>query len=242
MKIPRIRIALAALLCTAPLAAMAGGAPAGSPLQPFTATYKVLRGGSPMGTSTLNLRRNADGTWTYRSSLDAESGLAALLGAGIKETSRFRWHDGRIEALDYDYHLKTAVMGKQRRVRVDWKTGTVRVRTGDDGEFDYKTQPGLVERHLLVLALGRAVGNGETSIALPVAVKDRVQTQTFAVNAHHTVKVPAGSFDTARVVRTHDDKGYSVWFAPKRFGAIPVKLSQEAGGDITLLLESVHRP
>lgn len=237
----RFKPILIALLCVAPLTAMAADAPGATPPQPFNATYKVLRKGSPLGTSTLSLRHNADGTWTYQSRLKAQSGLAALLGGSLEETSRFRWHDGRIESLDYDYELRSSIKNKQRRVHVDWEADTVKVETGSDGDFSYKPQPGLVERHLLMLALGRAVVDGQTAIDLPVAVKNRVQKQTFAVRGHDTVKVPAGSIDSVRVVRTHDDKGYTAWFAPKRFGAIPVKVSQDGGGDITMLLESVQK-
>lgn len=233
---------LAILSCLLPVAAMAAGHTAKPrPPQPFSATYKVLRDGSPLGVSTLTLTQNADGTWTYRSMLDAQSGLAALLGGSVDETSHFRWHGGRIESLAYDYKLDTAIMGKQRHVTVNWHDDTVTVRTSDDGTFHYKPQPGLVERHVLVLALGRAVAAGKTRIGLPVAVKDRVETQTFAVRGTEPLKVPAGTFHATRVERTHDDKGYTVWYDPQRFGNVPVKLSQQSGGDITLLLKHYER-
>lgn len=237
----KYRHTLLALLCLLPLTALAANTTKTTPPQPFTATYKVLRKGSPLGTSTLSLTRNEDGTWTYKSSLEAQHGLAALLGGSIHEISKFRWHDGHIEALSYDYRMHTAVKSKQRHVKVDWKTDSVKVHTSDDGDFHYKPQSGLVERHMLVLALGRAVAAGKTQIALPVAVKDRVQTQTFAVQGKSDIKVPAGTFKTVRVDRTHDNKGYSVWYDPAKFGAVPVKLSQESGGDITLLLKSFKR-
>lgn len=227
------------LFCLLPLAAVAA-TPAAPDIKPFTATYKVLRKGSPLGVSTLTLKKNADGTWVYQSNLKAEHGLAALLGGHLDESSHFRLHDGRIESLGYDYDLHTSLASKQRRVRVDWRAGTVSVHTGDDGDFNYKPEPGLVERHLLVLALGRAVSEGKTDIALPVAVKDRVQIQTFVVRGRENISVPAGRFDAIHVARTHDDKGYSVWFAPERFGNVPVKVHQQSGGDITMLLKSVH--
>lgn len=232
---------LTILLGLVPLTALASGTPpTAAPPQPFTATYKVLRKGSPLGVSTLTLNKQTDGTWVYRSSLKAEHGLAALLGGHLDESSHFRLHDGRIESLGYDYDLHASLASKQRRVRVDWRAGTVSVHTGDDGDFSYKPKPGLVERHLLVLALGRAVAEGKTEIALPVAVKDRVQIQTFVVRGRENITVPAGQFDAIHIARTHDDKGYSVWFAPKRFGNVPVKLHQQAGGDITMLLKSVQ--
>lgn len=238
----KFHVKLTILLGLVPLVALAAGAPqAAAPPQPFTATYKVLRKGSPLGVSTLSLRRDADGAWAFRSKLEAESGLAALLNGGIDETSRFRWHDGRIESLSYDYKLHTSLKSKQRHVEVDWKGGMVSVHTGGDGDFNYKPKPGLVERHLLVLALGRAVRAGQKRIALPVAVKDRVETQTFVVRGTETIEVPAGKFKAVRVERTRDDKDYTVWYAPERFGNVPVKVSQASGGGITLLLKSCQR-
>lgn len=237
----RYRTLLATLLCLLPLAVMAADTAKPAPPEPFSATYKVLRKGNLLGTSTLTLTRNDNGTWTYRSSLKAEHGLAALLGGAIRESSHFRWHDGRIEALSYDYKMHLAIKDEQRHVKVDWKADTVSVHTSGDGNFSYKAQPGLVERHVLVLALGRAVAAGKTQIALPVAVKDRVQMQTFTAHDKSEVTVPAGTFQAVRVDRTHDDKGYSVWYDPARFGSAPVKLVQQAGGDITLLLKSFKR-
>lgn len=228
-----------ALLCLFPLLAIAANTPPEpAPLQPFSASYKVLRKGSPLGVSTLTLTRNADGTWTFRSALEAKSGLAAILGGRINEASHFRWHDGRIESLSSDYKLHTSIKSKQRHIKVDWQANTVSVHTSDDGDFQYKPQPGLVERHLLVLVLGRAIAAGQKQVALPVAGKDSVETQTYAVRGEESVKLPAGTFQATRVDRTHDDKGYSVWYAPERCGAVPVKVSQESGGDITLLLKS----
>jgi hypothetical protein len=228
---------IAALLVLLPIVAMAAGTAAIAPPTPFTATYQVLRKGSKLGTGHMRLRHHADGTWAYQSKIQAESGLAALLGGNIRETSRFRWHDGHIEALSYDYRLHTSIKSRQRKVRVNWKANRVTVKTGGD-TYTYKPQPGLIERHVLVLALGQALAAGKTHVALPVAVKDRVETQTFAVKGHQTVKVPAGSIRAIRVERTDKDKNYAAWFAPKRYGDAPVKI---AGEQITLLLKSYRK-
>lgn len=241
MNLIRALLILLLVVASGTFAGPAGAGQSTPPLKPFTATYQVLRGGSALGTSTLKLRQNTDGTWTYTSRMHATSGLGALLSAKVNETSRFRQHDGRMEAIDYDYAMHVAVKDKSRHVRVDWSAGTVQVKTGKDGPFHYTTKPGLVERHLLVLALGQAVAAGQQKMTVPVAVKDRVQMQTFAAGAKADVSVPAGTFHAIRVDRTHDDKGWSAWYASKRYGPIPVKVMQSAGGNITLLLESVKK-
>lgn len=228
-------------LLIAPALLAASGLAAAAAPKAFTATYEVLRGGSAIGRSTLTLRADGPATWTYASNMEGTSGLAALLGADVRETSRFRWKDGRPEALSYDYKLDAAIKSKQRHLRVDWKADRVDVDDGRKGTFRYAPKPGLVERHSLPLALAWALQDGKRTIALPVAVQDRVQTQRFEVTGDETVKVPAGTFHALRVDRTDDNKSFSAWFAPDRF-PVPVKLAQSDGGDITMLLKSFKRP
>lgn len=204
----------------------------------FTATYKVLRHGSAIGESTLSLSRANNDTWNYTSAMRGTSGMAALLGASVKENSRFRWHGGRPEAVAYNYDLDAAIKHKQRHVTVNWTTGKVAVDDGKKGHFDFATQPGMVERHLLPLALGYALAaGGKNQLTVPVAVQNRVQMQSFKVIGKDSVDVPAGHFDAVRVDRTDDNKGFSAWYMPARY-PVPVKLAQTDGGDITLLLKS----
>jgi hypothetical protein len=206
----------------------------------FTATYKVLRGGSPMGTATISLQDDGDGQWTYRKSVKGTSGLAAMLGASVDETSRFRWKDDLPEALSYDYQLRTGIKDRERHLRVDWNTKQVTVE-GSKGTETYPARPGIVERNTWPLALGVALQAGKREVALAVAVRQEVQTQRFRVTGKETVKVPAGSFHAERVDRTDADRGFSAWYAPKRY-PLPVKLSQHDGGDLMMELVSYSKP
>lgn len=202
----------------------------------FTATYKVLQGGSPMGTATVTLRDDGNGQWSYRKSIKGTAGLAAMLGASMEETSRFQWKGGQPEALSYDYELRTGIKNKQRHLRVDWNTHQVSVDSGK-GTETYPAKPGMVERNTLPLALGVALQSGKQQVALPVAVRQEVQTQQFKVTGKEVVKVPAGTFDAERVDRTDAERGFSAWYAPTRF-PLPVKLSQHDGGDLVMELVS----
>jgi len=202
----------------------------------FTATYQVSRGGSPMGTATVSLRDDGHGQWTYRKAVKGTGGLAALLGASMDETSRFRWKGGRPEAISYDYDLQTGIKDKQRHLRVDWHTNQVHVEDNKRSET-YPAQPGIVERNTLPLALGVALQRGQQQVALAVAVRQRVETQQFRVVGKENIQVPAGSFQAERVDRTDADRGFSAWYAPARY-PLPVKLSQHDGGDLTMELVS----
>ena len=206
----------------------------------FTATYDVSQGGQPMGQATVSLRADGHGEWIYRKDVKGTGGLAALLGASVTESSRFRWKGDVPEAISYDYQLQTAVKQKQRHLTVDWPKNRVTVDDGK-GAQSYPGSPGMVERNTLALALGLALRDGKQQVALPVAVRQEVQTQNFEVTGRETVKVPAGHFDAQRVDRTDADRGFSAWYAPDRY-PLPVKLSQHDGGDMVMELVSYRQP
>lgn len=233
-----IRCLLAALLgmslwlLDAPAAFAA--APAG-----FTASYNVSRNGQPMGVATVSLHAADDGTWVYRKSVKGTSGIAAALGASVEESSVFRWSHDVPQAISYDYRLQSMLKNHQRHLRVDWDKHQVHVDDGD-GPVIYPASPGMVERNTVSLALGVALRDGKQQAALPVAVRQRVETHNFSVVGNDTVTVPAGRFEAQRVERTDADHGFSAWYVPKRY-PIPVKLTQRDGGNLMLELVSYEK-
>lgn len=202
----------------------------------FTATYNVLQGRQAMGTATVKLRAADDGEWIYSKDVKGTAGLAAMLGASITESSRFRWKGDLPEAISYDYRLRTGFKNKQRHMQVDWANHEVSVDEGK-GAQTYPTRPGIVERNTLPLALGVALRQDKRKISLPVASRRDVQTQTFEVTGREDIKVPAGSFHAERVDRTDAELGFSAWYAPEKY-LLPVKLSQSDGGNLTMELVS----
>ena len=203
--------------------------------QAFTATYQVLKDGSPLGEATVSLKPVAGGDWEYSKHMQGTSGLAAMLGADHAETTRFRWRGDVPEAITYDYRLN-AFKTKQRHLAVDWTKRAVTVDEGK-GAQTYPATPGMVERNTTALAIGLALRDGKQQISLPVAVRQAVQTQQFKVAGKEKVSVPAGSYDAVRVDRTDADRGFSAWYVPDRY-PLPVKLSQRDGGDFTMELAS----
>lgn len=213
------------------LAAAASPAHASTP-QAFTAHYRVLKEGKPIGEAVMRLRAD-DGEWVYTTETHGKHGLAGLLGMQIDESSRFRIQNGHPEMLVYDYRLDAGIRKQHRHVQADWSQKKVKVRT-DGHDYHYATVPTLVERHLLPLALGYALETDKHDIALPVAVKDRVETQHFRTLGKDHVTVPAGRVSTRKLQRSDAGKKFTAWYAPGKF-ATPVKLVH---GKYTLLLES----
>jgi len=231
---------LFAPLFALPLLLAAPAALAAAPPGDFTAIYQVSQDGAPMGEATVRLHASGHGEWIFSKDIKGTSGLAAMLGASSRESSDFRWKGEVPEAISYDYRLNTGLKNKQRHLRVDWPKNQVTVDDGK-GAQSYPANPGMVERNTLPLALGLALRDGQQKIALPVAVRQEVQTQHFEVTGRETVRVPAGSFKAERVDRTDADRGFSAWFVPARY-PLPVKLSQHDGGNMELQLVSFTRP
>ena len=207
-----------------------------APPHAFTATYAVSKDGSPLGRATVTLKPAGDGQWEYSKHMHGTSGLAAMLGANLAETSRFRWNRDVPEAISYDYRMDAAIKTKQRHLAVDWASHQVTVDEGK-GVQTYAAVPGMVERNTTALAIGLALRDGQQQIELPVAVRQEVEHQQFKVTGKEKVSVPAGSFDAVRVDRTDADRGFSAWYVPGRY-PLPVKLSQKDGGDLTMELVS----
>ncbi|WP_243039222.1 DUF3108 domain-containing protein [Dyella sedimenti] len=227
-----LRILAAGLvLAFATTTAVAATAPA-----PFTATYRVSQGGQEIGQAVVTLKPAGNGQWEYRNQTQGTAGLAAALGANSSETTRFRWNNGAPETVSYDYSMDAGFKTKQRHTEVDWSTNQVTVNDGK-GPMNYAGAPGLVDRNTMPYAIGLALRDGKQALALPVAVKRSVETQQFKVAAKEAVKVPAGSFQTERVVRNDSDNAFSAWYAPQKY-PMPVKLAQGDGGNLTLELVS----
>lgn len=226
----RLRIGFAAI------SLLVAGTALAAPLPAFTAHYQLLKDGSPIGEATMTLASSGDRNWTFTTDSKGTSGLAAMLGANAKETSSFRWKEDLPEGLSYDYTMQAAFKQKQRHVQFDWSSNTIVVN--DKGEHRYAAQSGAIERHTLVLAIAAALQSGKHEFELPVAVRDRIEMQHYAVQSHGAVTTPAGDYsDALHVVRADKEGTFDAWFAPGKLAA-PLEVSQHDNGDFTMKLES----
>lgn len=228
---PASRSFVAIVLTTAFGAAIA----AAPPLPGFTAHYRVLQNGSAIGEAVLTLAPGANHTWTFTTESRGTAGLASLLAAGTREVSTFKWIGDSPQGISYDYAMKSALKQTHRSMRFDWSHHTIEVN--DNGSFHFATEPGAIERQTVPLALAAGLAAGKTRFTLPVAVRDRIETQHYAAQGKQDVKVPAGSFDATRVRRTDGGDAFEAWFAPTKLPA-PVKIDQRGKNSFSLELQS----
>lgn len=208
---------------------------ASPPVPAFTAHYRLLQNGSPIGSATLTLSQGSDGEWTFTTASRGTSGLASLLGASTREVSVFHWVDNLPQCDRYDYSLSTALKQQHRTVHCDWTRHDIVV--DDKGKHTFAAEPGTLERHTVPLALAAGLASGRQSFALPVAVRDRVEMQHYTAHGKQAMTVPAGTFDATRVSRADGGEGLEAWFAPAKL-PVPVKIDQRGKNNFSLELES----
>ncbi|MFO1505558.1 MAG: DUF3108 domain-containing protein [Lysobacterales bacterium] len=176
---------------------LASASTADVPLHPFHAEYRTLRDGDAVGITMLVLATAADGTWTLTSETRGTNGLARLAGIHVVETSHFRWIDGHLQALDYDYRQDSAFKSRRRHADFDWATSTASVTEGHESHR-YPVPGNVIDRQSVTLALALALARGASDLSFPVAVKDRVETVDYRRAGEEPVTVPAGTLPRGR--------------------------------------------
>ncbi len=218
----------------------AGSALAQSPIAPFKADYATFRNGNEMAKTTIELSRNADGTWTLLTTTEGTSGLAKMAGLDVTEKSILCWVDGRPQSLNYDFSQDVAFKKKHRHGEFDWNAHEIHMVDGKSDER-YALTPYAIDRHALTLALAADLSRQANSFDYKVATKDEIEDVRYSRCADARLSVPAGSFDTRCVERVRDKRTATSWFA-ESMGWIPVQIEQveKKGDTVTLKLVSLQ--
>lgn len=227
-------------LAILPLISVAAEAPQGAapaPLKPFTAVYDVRRGGKVIGQATMTLK--ADGPrWKLTTETRGTSGMAKLLGLDVREESDFRIAGGdQLESVGYNYRQDATIKSKQRRIEFDEHTREIRV-TDKDQLFRYPLQNGIIDRQVVVVALGRKQAAAEVN--LTVAGKDGTENQRYSRRESSALNLPAGQFQATRFERTDKPGKGSSWYAESSIAPLQVEQQQKDGDAIVMALKSLN--
>jgi hypothetical protein len=198
----------------------------------YQAEYEVLRNGRALGSADIRVSATADGSWEMRSETRGTRGVAALAGVELSERSRFHWTADRLEAIEYDYRQKAATRSRERSVRVDTARGSILTRDrGNESRLAY--QPGVLDRHILPLAIARDLAAGKTgTLRYLVADRGDIDEHAYRIVGRESVSTPGGQVDAVRVQRQRDNDARSttLWLDPAR-GYLPVRVVQHEGSD-----------
>ena len=204
-------------------------------ITPYKAAYQ---GSVSVGSLAcqMALERDADGSYTFRSTSHAIGFAAMFLKDVITETSRFEVVDGRPRALEYSYTRTGGKHDKFETIQFDWNKHTA--LTVENGQS--KTTPltpGVADRFLTQLILSLDAASGKLQDEYKVLDHREISRFTPPKPQEKSLSVPAGEFDTLMVER--QDKGskrvMDFWFAPA-LHYLPVQIQQREPGEDTYTL------
>ena len=216
-----LRLAAAALLAAVPLLAAAAAPPA------YTARYEVRRNGDALGTATVAFQRLPNGRYQLVTDTVGSEGLAAIAGVSVNERSVLRW-DGAPETIAYDFRQKLGWKSKTRSLQVD---AAARRINGTDKDRPYSAayEPGVLDRHAVVVALMADLAGGRTG-TLEYRVPDRegVENWTYRTGGTEQVQTAMGAQRALRVERVRasgNGRSTTLWLGADR-NYVPLRLLQ----------------
>lgn len=205
--------AIGALTMTAPTLASA------KTIQPSSADYSFTIEDKYKGTANRTLSKSGN-VWKY----NVKARVAGV--ASASQNSAFTISGNNVSPTQASTTYKLLGLGRTHNLNFD--TGNKKVVSTYKGKtttMDMAQQA--FDDLSLEVQIRQDLLNGKFSGNYYMAKKDKVETTPFKKSGNTKITVPAGTFDTVRVDRVHDDnsRSTSFWLAPS-LDYLPVKVSQ----------------
>lgn len=196
-------------------------------LRPFTAEFSVKYSSLSVGSSRLELRRDArPGRWVLESRAEA-SGLARLLASGtLVQTSWLDIGAGGVTPIRFRFDDGMQRASEDVELEFDWSAGEVR-GTAKGKPVEVATVPGLQDPVSIQLATMHRLQNGAQPGQLAMIEGSKVKTYDYAFLRNDRVKTGAGTFDTLVYTssRPGSERVTHMWLAPE-LGYLAVQVEQ----------------
>lgn len=212
--------ALAALLATAGLASAETQMPpvhqpiAGSALQPFSASYKVLRGKKRVGVSRVELVADADGLFVYRTRVKPR-GLARLfVHRDIKAETRFTLVNG----LPFPQSYTSSGAKKNDTQSILFAPLNNEISSRYKGvEKTLPWSPGVLDLLSMEIAMKLQYSRGEIPTGYTVAEKNSIREYNLEIEGTESIQAPFGEYTAVRIRRqkTGSNNYAIIWLAPE---------------------------
>lgn len=231
------RLTLCILFLATSITVQAG---AEEPYPEFVADYIVSVNGVKVGEATFSLKHQDADEYLYQQR-SKSTGVAALLGSDTStQTSRWRYENGEIQALEFRSSRKKGDDDDNAHLFFDWEQQRVENR-GAGEHWNLEAPPGTLDSLLMQMAMLFDLRDGKTDLQYPVATRGRIKQYRFEVTGRETIELPFGNYETIRAERRDDKKDKSlVWGAPE-LDYFPVRFvkKKRAGVEVELLLQKL---
>ena len=204
---------IGALSMTAPTLANA------KTIQPSSADYSFTVEDKYKGTANRTLSKSGN-TWKY----NVKARVAGVASAA--QNSAFTINGNNVTPTQASTTYK--LLGLGRTHKLDFNPSSKKVTSNYKGKTTTMNMAQQAFDDLsLEVQIRQDLLNGKFSGNYYMAKKDKVEKTPFKKSGNTKITVPAGTFDTVRVDRVHDDndRSTSFWLAPS-LDYLPVKVSQ----------------
>lgn len=205
--------AIGALSMTAPTLASAKS------VEPSSANYSFTIEDKYKGTATRTLNKSGN-TWKY----NVNARVAGVATAAQNSTFSINGNNVVPTQASTTYKL----LGVGRTHKLDFNPSSKKVVSNYRGKSTTLNMAQQAFDDLsLEVQIRQDLLNGKFSGNYYMAKKDKIEKTPFKKSGNTKITVPAGTFDTVRVDRVHDDnsRSTSFWLAPS-LDYLPVKVSQ----------------
>ena len=209
-------------------------------LKPFRATYIAEWKGMTAASSTVELQKAGDDTYTYSSVNSARGVFRMAFPDALTQVSTFRIVDGRVLPLTF-----RGTDEKERPINLtfDWQNKRV-TGVAKDRQVDLELPDGAQDAMSLQIASLRNLASGNLQGTVWMIDATKLKEYELHLEGNARISTELGELDTVIYTsKRHDSGNYTrTWVAPA-IGYLPVRAERIDGKKvlITLLIQSVDR-
>lgn len=205
----------------------------------FPATYRVTKGGFPLGLAERRLEPGKNGTLVFTSKAHP-TGLAALFVSDrIVERSVLHRNDDHLQPLSYSYDQSGGKHHRQWSLRFDW---TAKHVTSSHEDIQHKLAPNTQDLLSFQLAMMLDLQAGKRNFTYPIVDRKEMHDYRFKTVGHQVLRTPVGRLKTLKLVHKdiQGEGSFEIWCA-ENYGFLPVRIERtdEDGDKVTMDLHSM---
>ncbi len=209
-------------------------------IAPFSANYVAEWRNFSVGTSELELKRDAEpGHYIYKWTISARGIFRLVYSNEVTQQSWFEVIDDHVRPEKY-----LAEQGSSRIIfDFDWAAGHAR-GFSEERPVDLVLKPGTQDLMSIQIEVMLGLKDGNLPKIFYIIDKDQIKDFIYAQEGSAPLKTAIGTFDTVIVSsrRAGNDRVLRMWFAPS-LGYLPVQAERSRGGklEFAMRIRSLRR-
>lgn len=169
--------------------------------------YKVTWKGISLDSRRL-LHRQADGSWVLHNT-------SRFLFMALEESSQFRFDQGKVISVAYDYQRKGMSKKRDLSLRFDQPGKIQVISPRGNHQLSYQGSVYDLLNHQIRLQLDLACSPPRQHYVYSIAQYKKVSQFDYRRVREETIDTPSGKWDTILLERHDGDQLDQIWFAPK---------------------------